>query len=133
MTWVHWSLLAFFLGLPMALFFAYAIGIQYQREAWPVWMPLLGSKPFPQWLRDICEVVAAIALLIDVPANWTVLSLYFWEWPGPNEYTFSTRLERLVTQTGWRSRIAWPIARLLNRIAPPGHPHIKNAVEVADA
>jgi hypothetical protein len=110
-------LLAFFVGLPAALFVTYAIGIQYQRES--LWA----------WVRGICEVVAIIAMVIDVIAEWTVLSLYFMEWPLIHEYTFSDRLERLVTETGWRSRIAWPIARVLNWIAPPGHPHIINAVK----
>lgn len=120
MTWPHFLVL-FFVGLPVALFFAYAIGIQYQRESW--W----------QWARNVCLVIAGIAVLIDVLAEWTVLSLYLWELPREHEYTFSDRLERLVTETGWRSRIAWPIALLLNWIAPPGHPHIKNAVEKANA
>lgn len=116
MTWPQYFLLWFFVGLPVALFFAYAIGIQYQRESWP------------QWARNVCLVIAGIAVVIDVLAEWTVLSLYLWERPKEHEYTFSDRLERLVTETGWRSRIAWPIALLLNAIAPPGHPHIKNAV-----
>jgi hypothetical protein len=113
-TWPQFFLL-FFVGLPGALFFAYAIGIQYQRES------------LPRWLRNVCEVIAGFALLIDVAAEWTVLSLYLWERPRQHEYTFSDRLERLVTENGWRSRIAWPIALLLNWIAPPGHPHILNA------
>lgn len=130
--WPLW-LLAFFVGLPMALFFAYAIGVQYERERWPDWLPLLRGRQFPVWLRAICAVVAAVGLVIDVLANWTVLSLYLWEWPKwrpwvmHTEWTFSTRLERLVLSQGWRSRIAWPIARQLNWIAPPGKPHIHNA------
>jgi hypothetical protein len=121
MTWLWWILLLFFVGQPVALFFGYSLGIQYQRESWP------------QWARNVCEFVAGFALLIDVLANWTVLSIYLWEWPRwkqnelQPEWTFSTRLERLWFDTGWRGRVARPIARLLNWIAPPGHPHIKNA------
>jgi hypothetical protein len=116
MNWPQFLVL-FFVGLPGALFFAYAIGIQYERES------------LPHWLRDVCLIVAGIAVLIDVVAEWTVLSIYLLEWPKDREYTFSDRLERLVTETGWRSRVAWPIARLLNRISPPGRPHIINAAK----
>ena len=124
MIWLH-LLFAYFVGLPMALFFAYAVGIQYQRE----------SLPLP--VRGLCAVVAAMGLVIDVLANWTVLSVYLLELPlipsqwANIEWTFSTRLERLVTEQGWRSRIAWPIARLLNWLAPPGKPHIHNAGKAA--
>lgn len=130
--WPVW-LLMFFVGLPMALFFAYAIGVQYERERWPGWLPLLRGRRFPVLLRVICAIVAAVGLLIDVLANWSVLALYLWEWPRripwvPNtEWTFSTRLERLVLERGWRARIAWPIAHTLNWIAPPNKPHIHNA------
>lgn len=116
MIWVqHWwqlALLLFFVGQPVALFFAYTLGIQYQRGGW--------------W--SVLEGVAVLALIIDVIANLTVLSLYLWDFPQRGEWTFSTRLERLVLQPGWRGRVALAIGRLLNRIAPPGHPHIKNAV-----
>ena len=120
MTWPH-LFFAIFMGLPMALFFAYAIGIQYQRES----LPLV--------VRGVCAIVAAVGLVIDVLANWTVLSVYLWEVPlvpsqwSRIEWTFSTRLERLVLESGWRSRTALPISRLLNWVAPPGKPHIHNA------
>lgn len=109
--------LAFFIGLPLALAITYAIGIQYQRES--LWT----------WVRFVCMCVAVAAIFIDVIAQWTVLSLYLWEWPKHQEYTFSDRLERLVNDTGWRGAIARPIALVLNWIAPPGHPHIINAAK----
>jgi hypothetical protein len=131
------SCLAFFVGLPMALFFAYAIGVQYERERWPDWLPLLRGRRLPMWLRAVCACVAAFGLVIDVLANWTVLAIYLWEWPKRRpsvmhtEWTFSTRLERLVLTYGWRWCISWRIARMLNWIAPPGKPHIHNAVLAA--
>ena len=122
MTWPYLLILIVFIGLPGGLFFGYCIGIQYQRDAW--WL----------WVRCICAIVLTWALVIDVAANWTSLSVYFWEFPreppdvDSTEWTFSERLERLVLTDGWRGRIALAIARFLNRVAPPGHPHIKNAV-----
>lgn len=111
-----------FVGLPVILLIGYAIGIQYQRES------------LPMVLRAVCAVVGVVALLLDVLANWTVLSVYMLEWPRWRadvvhaEWTFSTRLERLWFDAGWRGKVARPIARLLNRLSPPGHPHIKAAV-----
>jgi hypothetical protein len=110
------GLLLFFVGQPVALFFGYAVGIQYQRES------------LPQWVRNICEVVALLATIVDVLANFTVLLIYLLDLPRWGEWTFSTRLERLVLQPGLQGRVAIAIARVLNRIAPPGHPHIKAAV-----
>jgi hypothetical protein len=113
--------LMFFLGLPMALFFGYSVGIQFKRESWP------------QWLRNVCEVVVCFALVVDFIANMTVLSIYLWELPQIHElreWTFSTRLERLWSDTTWRGRIARPIARMLNFIDPL-HCHIKAAKEAA--
>ena len=78
------------------------------------------------WWRCVAPVTV-LALLIDVAANHTELALLLWEWPRRGEWTFSTRLERLVLTTGWRGRVACGIARVLNWLAPPGHPHIKNA------
>lgn len=100
----------------------YAVGIQYQRES------------LPQWLRGVCSGVVILALVLDVLLNWTLFSLYLWEWPRwkvdrlKPEYTFSDRLERLWSDTTWRGTIARPIALLLNWIAPPSHPHIHNAI-----
>lgn len=90
---------------------------------------MLGGDPFPQWLRYICGVIAFLALLVDVPSNWSVLSIYMRQWPKQGEWTFSTRLERLCLDLMiWQGRAALQIARVLNWIAPPGKPHIKNAV-----
>ena len=110
------------LWLPLLMLVLYAIGIQYQRES------------LPQWLRDVCLGVASLALVLDVLLNWTLFSLYLWELPRwkdgeiKPEYTFSDRLERLVLTNGWRGAVARPIALMLNWIAPPGHPHIHNAI-----
>lgn len=89
----------------------YPIAIQYERGGW--------------W--RVVAPVTALALVIDVAANWTELSLAMWELPRRGEWTFSTRLERLVLLSGWRGNVARCIARMLNWIAPPSHPHIKNA------
>jgi hypothetical protein len=105
-------------GLPVLMLALYAVGIQYQRES------------LPQWLRNVCECIAGFALLLDAVLNWSLFSLYLWEWPRwkenelQPEWTFSTRLERLIRQVGWRSNIARRIAAVLNFIAPSGR-HIK--------
>lgn len=130
MTWLLWFLFGFFIGLPLALFIGYAIGIQYERQTWPAWVPALRGKTFPEWLRYLCAVVVFLALIVDVIANWSVFWICFWQKPRRGEFTFSDRLERWVTEPGWRASLAWPIARLLNWLAPPGHPHIHNAVSV---
>ncbi|WP_342617241.1 hypothetical protein [Rhodoferax sp. GW822-FHT02A01] len=118
MTWWHYLLL-FFIGQPLALFIGYAVGIQYE------------SETLPAWLRFVFEVIVCLALIIDFIANMTVLSIYLWELPqihDRREWTFSTRLERLcLDTTTWQGRTALQVALLLNRIAPPGKPHIKNA------
>lgn len=116
MTPLQWYLFLFFIGLPGALFVGYTIGIQYQRESW--WL----------WVRMVCLLVAGVTMLLDVIAEWTVLSIYMFEFPEPGEYTFSDRLERLCLESGWRGWIGLRISRLLNWIAPPGHPHINNAI-----
>lgn len=110
------------IGLPALLLALYAIGIQYQRES------------LPTRLRSALRWAAGAALVLDVLLNWTLFSLYCWEWPHwkvdqvKPEWTFSDRLERLSLQTDWRGTVALSIGRVLNWIAPPGHPHIHNAV-----
>lgn len=102
-----------FIGQPLLLAAGYVVGIQYLRGGI---LLLLGA-------------VAAIALVIDTLANLTVFSVYFWELPQirtHGEWTFSTRLERLFYDTGWRGALARPIALMLNRIDPT-HSHIKAA------
>jgi hypothetical protein len=82
----------------------YPIAIQYERGGW--------------WL--LVTPITVVAMLIDVAANWTELSLALWEWPKPYEYTFSDRLSRLIHEQGWRSDIARFVSRILNYIAPSG-------------
>lgn len=86
----------------------YPIAIQYERGGW--------------W--NIVAPVTLVALVIDVFANHTELALAMWEWPKRGEWTFSTRLERLVREQGWRGDIARPVVSILNFIAPSGK-HIK--------
>lgn len=117
-----WQLIAgAFLGLPILMFVLYVIGIQYQRLTW--W----------GWVRAICGFFALIALLLDFILNWSLLSLYYWQWPErgteryKTEWTFSDRLNRLCLTTGWRGSVALPISKVLNIFAYK-HDHIPNAV-----
>jgi len=97
--------------MTLLLALLYPLAIQYERGGW--------------W--RIVAPVTAFALLIDVLANYTELSLAMLEWPKRGEWTFSTRLERLFREQGWRGDIARPVSRVLNWFSPTGHPHIKNA------
>jgi len=90
--------------MTLLLILLYPVAVQYERGGF--WRLL-----FP---------VTFLALIIDVIANWTELSVAFWELPRMGEWTFSTRLERLVHGMGWRSDIARFVARQLNAIYP-GH------------
>lgn len=97
--------------MTLLLALLYPIAVQYERGGW--------------W--RVVAPITALAMVIDVAANHTELSLALWERPRRGEWTFSTRLERLVLISGRRGNVARRIARALNWIAPPGHPHIKNA------
>lgn len=90
--------------MTLLLALLYPIAIQIERGGW--------------W--RILAPITILALLVDVLANFTELSLAMWEWPHRGEWTFSTRLERLIREQGWRGDIARPVARILNFIAPSG-------------
>lgn len=94
--------------MTLLLALLYPLAVQYERGGW--------------W--RIVAPVTALALLIDVLANYTELSLAMWECPKRGEWTFSIRLERLVREQGWRGDIARPVSNILNFIAPSGK-HIK--------
>lgn len=116
-----------FVGLPLVLLVLYAVGIQHER-------PALRRGLANQILWLVLAGVAWIALVVDVLLNWTVLCIYFWEWPRrrpqvhKTEWTLTERLERLVLATGWRSTLARGVAHLLNWFSPT-HDHIKNVLE----
>jgi len=88
----------------------FPVAIQYERGGW----------------YRLLLPITLLALVVDVAANWTELSLVFWELPKPGEYTFSSRLERLVLSATWRGAVARRVATVLNLIAP-SHRHIKTA------
>ena len=90
--------------LTLLLWLLYPLAIQYQRGG--VWL--------------ILAPVAIIAFIVDVLANYTELVLLFGDTPRRGEYTFSNRLFRLQTGTGWRGDLARYIVRVLNAIAPSG-------------
>jgi hypothetical protein len=90
--------------MTLILLLLYPLAVQYERGGY--WRLL-----FP---------VTFCTLIIDVVANWTELSLAFWEFPRYGEWTFSTRLERLIHGYGWRSDVARFVAHQLNAIYP-GH------------
>lgn len=94
--------------MTLLLIMLYPIAVQYERGGW--------------W--RVVAPITVLALVIDVAANHTELSLAVWEWPRAGEWTFSTRLERLIREQGWRGDVARPVARILNFIAPSGR-HIK--------
>jgi len=75
------------------------------------------------WVLAIPIVLAAVAL--DVILNYTLFALLLWDFPKSGEYTFSSRLERLVRGNGWRAKVSrWVAASLLDPYDPSGR-HIK--------
>ena len=97
--------LLIWLWISTVLFFLlYTVGIQYKRGGW--WMAL--------------SPVAVLALLIDVPANYTTWAVIFWELPRPGEYTLTKRLGRLRYDFGWRGAVARYITRVIDAIEPDG-------------
>jgi hypothetical protein len=107
--------------ISLILAILYPIAIQYERETWPTWVQrLTGWKVFPMVLRIPFGVIAFFAWFIDVAANYTELSIAMWELPRWKEWTFSTRLSRLIREHGWRSDVARFVARILDYIAPSG-------------
>jgi hypothetical protein len=118
-----WQLIAgVFLGLPILMFVLYVIGIQYERITLP--MPV----------RLFCLVFALPALILDFILEWTVISVYLWQWPqdaddgtGNTEWTISDRLNRLCLQTDWRGSVTLAISKVLNTFAYRNN-HIPNAV-----
>lgn len=114
----NWSIdnpILFILSSPLQLALLYPLAIQYERGGlWYIVLP-----------------VTIYAFLIDLIAKTFVLSFLFIELPfkhstyfNRREFTFSDSLERYVLNTGWRGKIAVPIAKVLNYFAP--YKHIKN-------
>ena len=96
---IHW------LWVSTALFFLlYTLGVQYKRGGW--------------W--NVCRAPAVLALLIDVPANYTTWAVIFWELPRHKEYTLTKRLGRLRYDFGWRGAVARYITRVIDAIEPDG-------------
>jgi hypothetical protein len=109
-------------GLPVIMFAAYVVGIQYQNLK--LWMPL---RVFAT------AVVVFITLPLDVFLNWTLFSLYLFQFPKvtpdvpKSEWTFSDRVNRQCLEDTMRGRICLVIGRVLNFFCP-SHDHIPNAV-----
>ena len=72
-------------------------------------------------------ITGGITIPLDVFYNYTAFVVLMWDIPKKGEYTFSSRLERLVSRTDWRGEFARQIATCLNAICPT-HDHIKNAI-----
>ncbi len=90
--------------ISLLLLLLYPLAIQYERGGW--------------W--RLVAPITAIALVVDILANYTELALLFWDWPQEGEYTFSLRLRRLQHNDSKRGELAWYIAYLLNWISPSG-------------
>lgn len=100
MTFLLWQ----FIYLPLGLLLLFPLAIQYDRGG--VWRLVL---PF-----------TLIALAVDIWLNFTTLAIYTWDFPKVFEWTFSTRLTRLKSNTDWRGPIARVLADYLN-FWKPGH------------
>lgn len=86
----------------------YLVGVQYHRGGnWRALWP-----------------VGAAAIAFDLLLNYTLFAIVTWDWPRSKEYTFSTRLERLIHDTGWRGSLARAITYYLLDWADPRGFHI---------
>lgn len=94
--------------MSLLLALLYPIAIQYERGGW--------------WLA--VAPITILALVVDVLVNYTELALLTWDWPRRGEWTFSTRLGRLVRYDDWRGDVARVVAFWLDRLAPSGR-HVR--------
>lgn len=76
----------------------YPIAVQYERCGW--------------W--RLLAPVTVFSLFIDVIANYTELALITWDFPAKNEWTFSTRAQRLQYYAGWRGSFARAVKAYCN-------------------
>jgi hypothetical protein len=119
---LFYTLLFILVGLPVAMFIAYLIGIQYQNEK--LWMIVRGACLF--------EVVL-IALPLDALLNWTLFSFYLLQFPKvypavpKTEWTFSDRVNRQCQEDSLRGKVCLLIGKVLNYTCPT-HDHIPNAI-----
>ena len=89
----------------LAMWLLYIVGVQYKRGG--VW--------------GMLAPITVIALVLDVVGNYTLFALLTWDFPRAGEYTFSTRLSRLVHYDDWRGDLARDIAwYLLDPFDPSG-------------
>lgn len=90
--------------MTLLLWILYPIAIQYERGGW--------------W--NLILPITLVALVVDIIANYTELSILTLDFPKEGEYTFSQRLVRLNKEEGKRGIIARYITRILDAIAPSG-------------
>ena len=87
----------------------YIVGVQYKRGGlWGAVLP-----------------ITVAALLLDVAFNYTLFALLTLDWPRPHEYTFSTRLERLIHLDDWRGALARGVAEFMLDPFDPTGKHIR--------
>lgn len=97
---------------------------------WLLWIVVAGLSRASQERRlsplitHVGVAVAAFGLAYDALCNVLICSFIFFDLP--REATLSQRLRRLVTSTGWRSRLAiWFAVNLINPFsADRNDPHI---------
>ncbi len=80
-------------------------------------------------LTGIAKVLAlpavALAIVVDLLANWTVATLWFWEWPvvvwGRPDLVTSRLSRYIVGAPGWRrDHATWLCQNLLDYFDPSG-------------
>ena len=113
MFWLLWTLLVVYALWPLYVF---VMAMLRARAA--------GTTTVTAWFLAFPLVVSAITL--DILLNYTLFALLTWDTPRKGEVTFSQRLDRLVTDGGWRGRAArWLAKTLLDPYDPTGK-HIGN-------
>lgn len=93
----------------------------------PLWGPALLLVLYATWVQherggvwEVFQLVAMVGYPWDWLMQYTLASLYFWEFPEKGEATVSMRLVRLVQRSDWRGVWARRLAWLLNKLSPKG-------------
>lgn len=90
--------------MSLLLALLYPLAVQYERGGW--------------W--RIVWPVTFVALLLDIVANFTELSLLTWDFPRHGEWTFSQRLHRLNQDQWWRGFLCRKLTVYLDFFDPNG-------------
>ena len=80
---------------------------------------LSGRLPWPAYALGMPWV--GIGYLVDIVAQYTIATVYFWDLPRKGEHLVTDRLIRYSAGTGWRKvKADWICSNLLDVFDPRG-------------